>query len=528
MELIRHRRLFDALALLYSVDFAGASEMLQSSGGTAILFDVDRQQAVRCAESGLRCLAFLKGSEAVSLPPGNVNLASTPYLDRCFRGRTLPDKTLERAFPLKAEAGDEVVARKGDVILWLHRQQGIAALDLVAMEPPDLADDGYLFQHCQWDDWIRLLPILHFLRETSGWEHPPLRACFMFDDPNLRWKSYGFVRYAPLARHAHEHNYHASFATVPLDGWHVHRGTAALFQKNQNRLSLLIHGNNHTTNELARVQTAANQQALAAQALRRIERLEQASGLEVSRVMAAPHGACTHDMATALLRTGFEAACISRGSIMHHNPGTAWPLAAGLYPAEFLGAGLPVIPRLRLQSGCELNMILAAFLGQPVIPVGHHDDLAGGLDLLAELAGQLNSIGEVQWMNMKAIARSNFCTRREGKVLHVRMYSRKILLKVPQDVNQLCVHRPWLNNGASEGLTLRTSAGDLASFPSYHQEPIAIGSCAEIEVRAVPADAIDPCSVSLSRTPLWAVARRQLCESRDRLKPVIDRIFAKK
>jgi hypothetical protein len=144
------------------------------------------------------------------------------------------------------------------------------------------------------------------------------------------------------------------------------------------------------------------------------------------------------------------------------------------------------------------------------------------------LAGTLNSIGEVQWMDMKSIARSNFFTRREQEVLHVKMYSRKILLQVPPGVNQLCVHRPWLNDGVLEELTLLAAGRVLASFPSYHGEPIPTGSCAEIEVHAVPADAIDPRTVSLPRTPLWAVARRQLCEARDRLKPVFGWLHPKK
>jgi hypothetical protein len=526
-ELARRRRLFDALARLYTVDFVGLSEVEPPSVGAAILFDVDRQHAVRCAESGLRCLAFLNASEPVSLPPGNVILSSTSYLDRCFRGRVLADKALNRAFHLKADAQDEVVARREDSILWIHCQCGASAVDLVAMESPNLADDGFLFDHFQRDDWIRFLPILHFLREVSGWEPPPLRACFMFDDPNLHWNSYGFIRYASLAQSARENNYHVSCAAVPLDGWYVHRPTATLFQKNQQWLSLLIHGNNHITGELAKAYTEPVRRALAAQALLRIGRLEQVSGLEVPRVMAAPHGACSQDMATVLLQMGFEAACISRGSIMHHNPGSVWPLGMGLNPTEFMGAGLPVIPRFRLHSDCEINMLMAVFLGQPVIPVGHHEDVAGGLDLLAQLAGTLNSIGEVQWMNLKSIARSNFCTRRHGKVLHVKMFSRRIHLKVPPGINQLCVHRPWLNDGASEALELRPSAGNPALFSSYLGEPMATESCKDIEIHAIPADAIDPRAISLSRTPLWAILRRQMCEARDRLKPVYHRLFVK-
>jgi hypothetical protein len=522
-QMLRQNRLLEALSEIYWVDFVEWEEGKEQFYNAMLLFNGSWEKAIKVASNGLRCLAFIGGQTAPVLAASqDVCMSSSSYLPQSFHGRSLPDKSIDRICRAEVKPGDEVLARKGDGILWLHREEGAVGVDLVAMEPPALAEGGYLFEHFQGGNWLRLLPLLYFLREVSGWEYPPLRACFMFDDPNLHWKSYGYVQYEQMAYHAARHNYHASFATVPLDGWRVHRETAALFQKNQSRLSLLIHGNNHTTKELARTQADNNRRALAVQALRRIERLERVSGLEISRVMAAPHGACTHDMATVLLRTGFEAACISRGSIMHYNPSTAWPLAMGLYPAGFLGAGLPVIPRFRLKRGCEAEMILAAFLGQPVIPVGHHEEVAGGLDLLAQLAGTLNSIGEVQWMNMRSIARSNYCIRRENEVLHVKMYSRKIVLKVPQGVNQLCVHRPWLDDGTSERLVLRTDRGDLTSFASYQGEPIAMGSCAETEVHALPAGAIDPHTVSMPRTPLWAVARRQMCEARDRLKPVFD------
>src|SRR3712207_7699471 len=52
---------------------------------------------------------------------------------------------------------------------------------------------------------------------VTGWTPAPLRAAIMFDDPNLHWKSYGYIIYPELVEHAKEHNYHAVFATVPLD-----------------------------------------------------------------------------------------------------------------------------------------------------------------------------------------------------------------------------------------------------------------------------------------------------------------------
>ncbi len=524
----RRQHLFKALSELFSVDFAGRGDLDCKSCDGMLLFDVNRQQAIAAARSGLRSLAFINDGPAVSLKcEGMVSCASVPLPGHGLRGCQLSDKTLDQARSLKAEAGDEILARKGEAILWLRRKEGGAAVDLVAMEPPGLAENDYLFPHFQRDDWARLLPLLQFLREVSGWEPPPVRACFMFDDPNLHAKSYGYVNYGKLVKHAREHRYHVSFATVPLDGWYVQRGTAALFRENGDLLSLLIHGNNHTAKELARAQAEPGCVALAAQALRRIERFETTSGLKIPRVMAAPHGACVHDMATALLRTGFEAACISRGSIMNQNPHTEWPVSIGLNPAEFLGRGLPFIPRFRLKCGCETEMLLAAFLGQPIIPVGHHEDLAGGLGLLDQLADTLNATGEVQWTDMGSIARSNFYTRREGRTLHLKLFSRIISSAIPEGISEVCVHRPWLEDRASESLELHWGDGVCTSLPEYQGEAIPVGVGRGVEIRCIPPSVIDPHVVPLPRTPLWAIARRQLCEVRDRLRPISDRFLNK-
>src|SRR5207237_9240552 len=98
------------------------------------------------------------------------------------------------------------------------------------------------------------------------------------------WKSYGYVRFGEVARHAGEHNYHASFATVPFDAWYVHSPTASLFRENKKTLSLLVHGNNHTHAELTQSYGDGQSNALMAQALQRIGQLERRSRLEIARV----------------------------------------------------------------------------------------------------------------------------------------------------------------------------------------------------------------------------------------------------
>src|SRR5438045_9510001 len=99
-----------------------------------------------------------------------------------------------------------------------------------------------------------------------------------------------------------------------MDAWYVHSATTRLFRENKSRLSLLIHGNNHTYRELTQARTDARQQALAIQALRRIERRERLSGLEVARVLAGPHRGCKHEMANGAAHTGLQVASASARS----------------------------------------------------------------------------------------------------------------------------------------------------------------------------------------------------------------------
>lgn len=527
----RRTRLLGALSELYPVAFFEKATLDQMQGDAALLFGVSRADAIRVARSGLPCLAFIDAQSAPArVAMAGIQFTEAAYLPACFRGRTLSDEVANPLSRLILEPGDQVLARKGEEILWIHRKEGTTNLDLAAMEPAGVAEGGHLFQNFLAGRWSRLLPMLHFLRKVTdgtGWELPPLRACFMFDDPNLHALSYGYVNYPSLARGAEVHRYHVSFATVPFDGWYVNRKAATLFREKAKYLSLLVHGNNHTTRELAQVRTEEQRRVLATQSLARIERLERVSGLEIPRVMAAPHGACRGEMAASLLQAGYEAACISRSAIMNHNRQQVWPLTVGMNPAEFLGGGLPVIPRFGMTKECQAEVLLATFLGQAIVPMGHHGDLAGGLDVLRDLAAVINDMGDVQWVDLKSIARSNYCTRRETEVLRVKMYSRRIHVRVPEGIDQISVERPWLTSARKEPLTWREGlAGPVHILESDQEEIIRVMPGTNVDIASLCLDAIDPGSVSFPRTALAAIGRRYLCEARDRLQPLLHRLMA--
>ena len=103
------------------------------------------------------------------------------------------------------------------------------AADRVQTALPALAP-GEILRDAFWDDRVLgVVAIVELLRALTAHAAPPLRATMLFDDPNLRWRSYGYINYTDLVRHADEHGYHSSMAMIPLDAWRPHPSAVALF-----------------------------------------------------------------------------------------------------------------------------------------------------------------------------------------------------------------------------------------------------------------------------------------------------------
>ena len=523
-EYSRRERMLGALAALYDLSFVPVDESSLASYRYVWLPGSSREFAKRVATGGTKVLVFCDGEEAPMPDPlARVELAASNHLPASFRGCKLEDVSLTDSSRLEVEPGEDVLARKGKSLLWVRNLESKSAIDLVSMSLPELGPDEHLFDHFHHGNWAHLLPALHFLAEVSPWTPPPLRACFMFDDPNLHWKTYGHVDYRALAEQGMKHNYHSSFAMVPFDGWYVNREACSIFKENKESLSFLIHGNNHTACELTSTEGQENRRKLTAQATQRIQDMEERSGLRIPRVMAAPHGACNPEMAGSMMRGGFDAACISRASIIGRNPGLTWPVTIGLEVSEFMGGGLPIIPRfnIRLNRGSEFSVRLAAFLGHPIIPVGHHDDLRKGLGLLSKLAALINSMGEVQWVDLNAIAETNFCTQvdADSKLQSIKLFSRRVRFKIPEGVTRLRVIRPWLDREAMEPLELRVRE-TVENVNQGRDTMIEVPSGQVIEIASIHPESFDPFDQTVHRTPPRALLRRILCEIRDRLFPI--------
>lgn len=178
-EFSGRRRLWQALSAFLPLEFVAWDEPAAGTFEAVILAGVP-QDKLQTVPAGLPCFLSVSG-ERIGTPPGAlIDFSSRARLHPAFRGRSLPDPSVKEWARLTPLAGDEVVASCGGQPLWLRRPAAGSTLDLSAFELPRLGDAEYLFQHFHAENWMPFLPLLAWLRELSGVEYPPARACFVF------------------------------------------------------------------------------------------------------------------------------------------------------------------------------------------------------------------------------------------------------------------------------------------------------------------------------------------------------------
>jgi hypothetical protein len=406
-------RLLAALEAAYPVSFEGHDRWAELDGLLAIGPDAPPD-----VPAGMPCLHAVGEERPGGDIHAEVTLAAHPALAPPLRGASLTDR---HCGPLPAQAlapGQLTLASIGGAPAWVA-EGADHAHELLAAAPAELAEGESLRERLAPGRCLALLALVRFLQSLSAtqpsWASPP-HAAFVLDDPNLHWPTYGHLRYEQLALHAREHGYHVAIAMAPLDGWFAHRGVLRLFREHTGQLSLCIHGNDHLGPELGRIDSNAQGLALARQALARAGAFQRRTGVPFERVMVPPHEQLSEPAARGLRASGFAAVCVSR-PYPWITPRSSLPAAAlgagppergalaGWVGRELVAGGLPLLLRTGFDAPRE-DLVLRAFLGQPLILYGHHDLLADGLDVLAEATAAIDALGAVRWCSLATIARA--------------------------------------------------------------------------------------------------------------------------
>ena len=365
-------------------------------------------------------------------------------------------------------------------VIWT-RTPGRTPVDRVSLEMPGLASGEVLRDALHPRRALGLIAIIDLLRRVTreiAHEPPPVRATLLFDDPNLRWRSYGYIDFRHLLQHAEEHSYHAAMAMIPLDASRPHASAVSLFRRHPERLSLVVHGNNHERLELMQPNDIDAALELGAQALRRVARFEATCGVRVGPVMVPPHGMCSRTMAGALAALPFDALCAAHAfPWTEHVP--AHELLAGWTPASF-AEGCAVILRVPFGSSAT-EIALRAYIDQPIVLYGHHEDVAGGLDVLAEAASRVNRLGNVQWTSLEEIACGNAGVLRDRNDVSLQAYSHRV--RIPEGAESLTLSAP-VGDHAVDGWSF---AGEREIHPFGRQVDVPEGAPAASAARAARA-----------------------------------------
>lgn len=457
--------------------------------------------------------------------PGLLSFTDSAYLDDRLRGGLIsgewsPDR-------LRDVRDCEVLAAVGESPAWI-RCHSPQTYEVVSVDARELAAGERLRDRVEPGNCLALIALIQFLRAVVGqtWSAPPLRAGFVVDDPNLHWRTYGYVNFAEILEHATSWGHHMTFATIPLDLRFADPRTVKLFRSGRRHISLTMHGNNHTHHELASPSSAAQADSLLAQALRRTAKFEARTGLAVARVMIPPHEAWSTPVVARLPKLDFEAASLNQahGWLPSQERSAADETldnpSAGFGPAEVTEFGTPVLIRRAFSQHQEA--LLRGFLDQPVVLYGHAEDFRDGLGFLETATAAVNRLPGVVWSDIASLSRSCYLTRRSGSDLHVRPFTRRLKVAVPPDVRTVVVE-PLLPGRPSDGEANQPSGNGIVCVPDAARTTLALGPAereTSLDIQLLAKSRIRPDEVLTAPRAGKAVLRRFATEARDRLQPL--------
>jgi len=261
------------------------------------------------------------------------------------------------------------------------------------------------------------------------WTGPEIRACLIVDDPLLKPR-YGFLRFNDALEWMESHNFTTTIAFIPWNWRRTNHQTVRQFQLHTDRLSLCVHGCDHTAGEFA-ARSMAELNRRIKTANQRMESLFQRTSLRCDKIMVFPQGAFSPEAGRALKLNGFFAAvntevAPSGGAQNETKIADLWNVAIMKYGT------FPIFTRRYLTHGIE-NFAFDALLGKPCLMVAHHEVFKAQAQELLEFIGRLNSLeGNLRWCSLGEVISHSFRTRKDaGGRRAIQMYAERLVIENP-------------------------------------------------------------------------------------------------
>jgi hypothetical protein len=259
------------------------------------------------------------------------------------------------------------------------------------------------------------------------WKAPETPACLVIDDPLLKPR-YGFLKFQLLLDLMRKHNFSTSIAFIP---WNWRRNSSRvvrLFKENPERLSLSIHGCDHTGGEFG----SLNVGRLAwksKESLQRMWRHQSRTGLPHDAVMVFPQGVFSARAMEVLKRSRFIGVVNSEVFSTDSDPrpikiGDYWNVAVLNY------SDFPIFTRRYASAGIE-NFAFDILVGKPCLVVAHHNDCHDDCRHITEFMDRLNKLNvPLRWTSLSEVIRRSFRQREVSQgVVEVEMYGTQIRIE---------------------------------------------------------------------------------------------------
>jgi hypothetical protein len=255
-----------------------------------------------------------------------------------------------------------------------------------------------------------IVPVLMYLKHVNKhcFGEPEKLACVIIDDPLLH-PEYGYLKYRKIISLMEEFGFFTTIAFIPWNYKNTDRQTADLFRENKDKLSICVHGCDHTREEYSSNDVRHLNNITKIAKYRMMEH-EKSTGVAFDQVMVFPQGRFSRQAMDSLKENGYWAA-INTSPISTN-------LEKDLELKDLLGAyvgrygGFPLFTRNTPDEifGISFNL----FLNKPAFIVIHHDFLKDNYLGLINAVKEMNSrTAGIRWDGAGNIVRKVLI--REGK-----------------------------------------------------------------------------------------------------------------
>ncbi|MCP3459276.1 hypothetical protein [Bradyrhizobium sp. CCGUVB23] len=273
------------------------------------------------------------------------------------------------------------------------------------------------------------VPVVMYLKWSFRdvcWTTPETNACLIIDDPPL-WPRYGFLDFGELLQLADKQAFATTVAFIPWNWRRTNRDTVAAFRQNSGKLSVCVHGCDHTRGEFAARSADLLDRRLKT-ARRRMQSLFNKTALDHENVMVFPQGAFSPEAASALKRNGFFAAVNTEvapaGDASNETTlADLWSVAIVRY------GGFSIYTRRYIHHGIE-NFAFDGILGKPCFVAGHHDIFRDHGSELAKFLQRLASLRwKLCWRTLGNAVCHSYSLRPDDGTILVKMFAEQLRIE---------------------------------------------------------------------------------------------------